>query len=73
MACMYKGIGVTREVPRGGWGVCPANRCLARDGTGPGGVAERAVVVRRPGNAGGAKGLGLRRACEVASGPGDWR
>ena len=32
------------------------NRCSVRSRTGPCGVAERPVVVRKPGNAGGAKG-----------------
>lgn len=32
------------------------NRCFVRSGTGPAGVAERPVVVMKPGNSGGAKG-----------------
>ena len=56
MACMHTGERRNTGSPDGRPGGVPGEPVVREDRAGPGGVAERPVVVRKPGNAGGAKG-----------------
>ena len=59
----------TREAP----GVVSDDQPEAREGqAGRPGVAERFVVPRKPGNAGGGKGPRLKTDAIRGEGPGDW-
>ena len=53
-----------REVPAGG---VRNSAVLGKEG-GPGGESDRAIVARKPGNSGGAKGPAFRRASEAEEG-----
>ena len=54
-ACAKEGLCATREAPGGGWRAELADGGAARRGSRPPGVAERVVVLVKPGNAGGGK------------------
>ena len=56
MACMYTGERRNTGSPARRPGGVPGEPVVREDRAGLGGVAERPVVVRKPGNAGGAKG-----------------
>lgn len=71
MACQHMETLATREAPT----VAARDRQLeSREGqAGPCGVAERLVVVMKPGNAGGAKGPQFKVNVRSGKGPRDWR
>ena len=56
MACMYTGERRNTGSPVGRLGGVSGEPVVREDRAGPGGVAERPVVVVKRGNAGGAKG-----------------
>jgi hypothetical protein len=66
-ACLYKEIGRNTGNPSGG---SRSNRTPVRDRPGRRGVADRLVVPRKPGNAGGGKEPDFERAVEVTKSPG---
>ena len=56
--------GAEREAPAGG---VRNSAVLGKEG-GPGGESDRAMVARKPGNSGGAKGPAFRHASEAEEG-----
>ena len=68
-ACRPRGPDATREAPA----VIGSDQPAARESqAGPFGVAERPVVPRKPGNAGGGKGPQLKGDAGSDKGPRDW-
>ena len=64
-----RGPDATRETPA----VIDNNQPAARESqAGPSGVAERPVVLKKPGNAGGGKGPQLKGDATSDEGPRDW-
>ena len=53
--------------------MCETQPELREEQAGPFGVAERLVVVKKPGNAGGAKGPWFEESVRSNEGRGDWR
>jgi len=73
MACMHRGDRRNTGSPMGRLGRVPGEPVSREGRTGPDGVAERAVVVRKPGNAGGAKGPWSGTGAGRGERGGDWR
>ena len=70
-ACLERKRWATREAPA--VRMCETQPELREEQAGPFGVAERLVVVKKPGNAGGAKGPWFEESVRSNDGRGDWR
>jgi hypothetical protein len=73
MACMHKGDRRNTGSPMGRPGSVPGEPVFREGRAGPDGVAERAVVLAKPGNAGGGKGPWSGTGAGRSERGGDWR
>lgn len=73
MACMQRGERRNTGSPIGRLGSVPGEPVTREGWAGPGGVAERAAVLVKPGNAGGGKGPWSGTGAGRGERGGDWR